>query len=396
MAGSGYRKRRIDARIPQSDMTLAPTLTTLRLTTMLPKTLRMQPEGPLRQRMRIPTLDGWRGVAILLVLVYHYELFFHNHPFWNCPFFAFGHHGVNIFFVLSGFVVTWTLRQEEKICLSGFYIRRFFRLMPAAWTYFLLLALLTAITSIKFFDKSVWSCLFFLSNDVPHYMDGTYTGQFWSLSLEEQFYIFWPPVLVCFGRRGGLFVSSLGAVAVAIYRYLHWSQYARFGIFMFFRTEVRADGLFVGCLLALLLEYSAAQRFFLAYGRWIIISCILPLMIDFYRFQTVVPLHENILIALMIGSTALNPTLLWGRILEFKYLKTTGMLSYGIYLWQGVFWRPMFGTLMFILLPTAVLASWCLIEKPSMALGRKLEARLRAAQRKLTGTLQANSDEMLT
>src|SRR5271168_2582322 len=86
---------------------------------------------------RIPTLDGWRGVAILLVLCNHIL------PQSNLSFL--GVDGVNIFFVLSGYLITTKLREERaqtgRISLISFYRRRFFRLMPSVWLYLAFLAL---------------------------------------------------------------------------------------------------------------------------------------------------------------------------------------------------------------------------------------------------------------
>src|SRR5580698_3001084 len=88
---------------------------------------------------RIPTLDGWRGLAVLLVLILHFQIFYNNHYFFNNRVFGFGEHGVAIFFVLSGFLITNNLCKRPKVDLLRFYIRRFFRLMPAAWAYLLAL-----------------------------------------------------------------------------------------------------------------------------------------------------------------------------------------------------------------------------------------------------------------
>src|ERR1700678_2855001 len=91
---------------------------------------------------RITVLDGWRGVAILLVLFDHIQ--FSIHGTYPQPWMQTGQHGVTIFFVLSGFLITSKL-IEKPIDLRHFYIRRFFRLMPAAWTYLAALAVVGAL-----------------------------------------------------------------------------------------------------------------------------------------------------------------------------------------------------------------------------------------------------------
>ena len=81
--------------------------------------------GTLPKMHRIPTLDGWRAIAITMVIAQHYGLA------------EIGRHGVGIFFVLSGYLITTNLIREREhngaIDLRSFYIRRFFRLMPCAW-----------------------------------------------------------------------------------------------------------------------------------------------------------------------------------------------------------------------------------------------------------------------
>ena len=81
---------------------------------------------------RIPALDGWRGIAILMVLADH--VIFNVWQRYPRPWMRTGTHGVTLFFVLSGFLITSNL-LAEPISLRKFYIRRFFRLIPTAWTF---------------------------------------------------------------------------------------------------------------------------------------------------------------------------------------------------------------------------------------------------------------------
>ena len=103
---------------------------------------------------RIPTLDGWRAIAILMVLITHFQ-----RSFLNTYYLDLGQHGVTIFFVLSGYLITATLLVRDAIDLPRFYIRRFFRIMPAAWTYLLVLCLVAAFTSMKTVGNSLTGCV---------------------------------------------------------------------------------------------------------------------------------------------------------------------------------------------------------------------------------------------
>src|ERR1700761_6122181 len=132
---------------------------------------------------RIPTLDGWRGIAIFMVMMSHFIAGYLVHPRLG-QWFNLGQHGVQIFFVLSGYLITSNLLCEDKIHLGRFYVRRLFRLMPAAWTYLLVLVALTAWTPLKIIGSDLWACLLFFRNYLPETVTNTCTEHFWSLSLE--------------------------------------------------------------------------------------------------------------------------------------------------------------------------------------------------------------------
>jgi peptidoglycan/LPS O-acetylase OafA/YrhL len=127
----------------------------------------------------------------------------------------------------------------------------------------------------------------------------------------------------------------------------------------------------------------AREQWFTAHSQTIFIVCLIPFLVDTYLFRRSIPLHEGVAIALMIGATVVNPTMLAGRILEMNYPKTTGLMSYSIYLWQQFLFRENWGQLAFVLLPTAAILSWRLIEQPCIRLGK----RLNRSKRELTSPL---------
>lgn len=323
----------------------------------------------------IPTLDGWRGIAVLLVLISHFEAGYFFQRSWHGSIFNTGQHGVQIFFVLSGYLITTTLLYEEKIHLGRFYVRRFFRLMPAAWAYLLVLALLTAFTRMKTIGNDAWACLLFFRNYVAETTANTCTEHFWSLSLEEQFYLAWPPVLALLGRKRATLAAAAAAVAIGIYRF--FAIDATHNFFAFQHTEFRADGLLVGCLLALLLKEAPVRAWFGRYGRPIFWACLPVFAWDVYRYaqQGRMTLNESVLIALLLASTSLHPAALPGRVLESQHLKAIGIMSYSIYLWQGLFFRANWGIYGPILFAASFMLSWRLLEQPGIQLGRRLLAR---------------------
>ncbi len=322
----------------------------------------------------IPTLDGWRCIAIVLVLLSHFQAAFLQHLFWDQKWLNAGQHGVQIFFVLSGYLITTNLLNEEKIHLVSFYVRRFFRLLPAAWLYLLFLAAITAFTRLKTIGHDAWACLFFYRNYVLETPGNTCTEHFWSLSLEEQFYLVWPPVLVLLGRKPAAILAAFATIGVAIYRIAFWNYFSH-GL-RFQHTEMRADALLVGCLLAYVLRRSAVREWIQKNGTVLFLGCIPPLLWDIYRFQDLIPLHETLLIAVVLSCTSLNPGMLFSRFLEWENIRFTGVISYSIYLWQGVFLRPAWGIFGPFLLPVAFLASYFLVERPCIRFARRLVERM--------------------
>ncbi|MFZ2021336.1 MAG: acyltransferase [Terracidiphilus sp.] len=319
------------------------------------------------EQNRIPTLDGWRAVAILLVLVAHYQANFYGRYFFS--WLEIGHHGVSIFFVISGYLITTLLISAERIDLRRFYLRRLFRLMPAAWTYLLFLFLLTAFTRIKALDGDIWGCLFFYRNYLGETATTMYTDHFWSLSLEEQFYLFWPPLLALLGRRRAGIVAVVAVVAISVVRFLNWNNYN------IHWATYDYDAPLTGCLLALALDREKVKLWFRNHGRVIFVPALLIFLFDIWKFHMLIPFHECIAIALMIGATVTNPGLISSHVLENQHLKLTGLISYSIYLWQQALLRPIWGFLGFFLLPIAAFVSWKFIEQPGINLGRRLMAR---------------------
>jgi peptidoglycan/LPS O-acetylase OafA/YrhL len=324
---------------------------------------------------RIPTLDGWRGIAILLVIVAHVQVFLLGHTFQGYAWLNFGQHGVSIFFVLSGYLITTLLLEEDKIDLKRFYLRRFFRLMPCAWAYLAFVGILASVRHVHIIGSDTWSCLFFFRNYYPavETQSNLLTTHFWSLSLEEQFYLTWPPLLVFVGRKWGLRAVAGSAVGCAVFRLIYWNSYARPGFGM--RSEVRVDALLVGCGLAFLLKRDAVRAWIIQYGAAVFWICVPIFVWHVYRYQALIPLSESILIATMIACTSVHPGSVPGRVLEWQHLKFTGMMSYSFYVWQQLFLRHSWGPFGILLLGAVGIGSWLLIEQPCIRLGRRLEHR---------------------
>jgi peptidoglycan/LPS O-acetylase OafA/YrhL len=342
----------------------------------------------LAQGNRIPTLDGWRGIAILMVLADHmvFAAFGHYPRAWMRT----GMHGVTIFFVLSGFLITSNL-LAEPIRLKQFYIRRVFRLMPIAWTFLAVLALLNLIGIHWTSVAEMCGCLFFYRN-----FQGAIgvAGHFWSLSIEEQFYLVWPSLLLLFGVRRCRWIAVLGAIAVAIYRFVFWSHY-RYGL-LSTHTEVRADALLVGCLLALVLpEYRDPIT---RWSRSLAIPAAALLVFAIFRFHDLQPLWETVSVAALLAFTALHPATPVSRMLAWKPLVWMGGISYTIYVWQEPFTLFHGANTLFafgVLLPPLVLASHYWIERPMRQWGRRISGTVSAPALPMLEALPESADSLL-
>jgi peptidoglycan/LPS O-acetylase OafA/YrhL len=347
----------------------------------------------------LPTLDGWRAMAILGVIICHAAdaPLGPAGPHAN----AIGHHltrlgayGVDIFFGISGLLICSRLVDELKrngrISLGGFYIRRACRILPAALVYLVAIGLLAMGGVLPVTHREWLSSLLFWRNYLPASPElYWYTGHFWSLAIEEHFYLLWPGILVLCGKRGALRLAVMLALGVAAWRSLDFRAHLSAGLFpavsFYGRTDIRLDGLLWGCAIALLL----AQRDWRArLARWLSPSLWLIVASAFVICVVVQPplamLALAMLIPLMLAGTMLHPHWRFSGLLESGAPRWIGRMSYSLYLWQQLFLasaslpRPLpFGILQqwplnVIAVFCCAVASYCLIEKPMIEAGRRL------------------------
>jgi peptidoglycan/LPS O-acetylase OafA/YrhL len=335
-----------------------------------------------------PALDGLRGLAISLVMVFHADETGLRGGFL----------GVDIFFVLSGFLITTLLLQEwrstQRIDLRQFIYRRALRLMPA------FLVLLVGFTTVSLLvldpdrarsnaidaiialcSLSNWAMAFNLHP--PNYLAHT-----WSLSIEEQYYLLWPLALMALLHRGRSMhqvatIVAVAAVATWILRValgLGGSSLER----LHYGLDTRADALLAGCLLGLLLsrQVLSSQRRYLTAPALGMLSCagilgllVLAALIEWpdrhvhYWYSPAVAL----LTALVIADIMLSERSRVRRALSTPVLVWLGSLSYGLYLWHAPIDRAMahFGfsplgilTLGSVLALGAASCSYYLLERP--------------------------------
>lgn len=226
---------------------------------------------------RLYGLDHLRAVAILLVLLYHYRAF--KHPGWIDSIGRFGWTGVDLFFVLSGFLISGQLFKEIEdkgsISLKTFYVKRFFRIIPA---YFFTLFLYFTIPFFR--EREVLSPLWkFVTFTQNYELDVINRGTFshaWSLCIEEQFYLILPLLLLIlmptklFRYMAVLMIAVIGFSMAA--RLMAWNEFIAAAdpsstdfwklwyMKIYYPTHTRLDGLGMGVLIGYLMQYSSMFR----------------------------------------------------------------------------------------------------------------------------------------
>jgi peptidoglycan/LPS O-acetylase OafA/YrhL len=354
------------------------------------------PKGP-----RIRTLDGWRGVAILMVVVQHAASWTrYTEQLWA----SLGTLGVDIFFVVSGYIITLRFLEEREatstIDLRGFYLRRAFRILPLVCTYLGTLCVLSLFVHFRDFHASeVLGSLFFIRNyQLAAFPKGYYTTHFWSLSIEEHFYFLWPLLLLRLGNRRAVWFAPIGAVACGMWRFYDcthpgsWIGRLFPGKELWFRqirTDARFDGLLLGCAVALLLFQPEVRAFILRNfpkETPIMAAVVLAWNVQFtHGWPT---LSSYLLVAIMLASTLVVEEGLAHKWLNARLLVWIGTISYSAYIWQELFLTrqlpnesPLgrFGMLPLNVIGLFAVAalSYYFIERPCIAYGRKMLARAR-------------------
>jgi peptidoglycan/LPS O-acetylase OafA/YrhL len=300
----------------------------------------------------VPALDGLRAIAVLSVLAFHS----------GCPGAELGWLGVDLFFVLSGFLITTLLLSEQSrggIRLGLFWGRRFLRLMPAYWLYsaavtYLLLVRQWGWTetrdgmSPELLVTSIW--LYFV-NYVPQsvvWEHQWFVAHLWSLAVEEQFYLVWPIVLsvgMTFGRRAVSAAAWLAVAALLVWRL------TPLGEAIGTQPTLAGRGLpiIVGCAVSLSLNGPLLSRARVLLDRtWVRLGTVL-LLIGFFGVATVAFTRLGVAqqtlmrywapvlwfqFAAVIAMIWFGPTDVLARALAWRPAVFIGRISYGVYLYH--------------------------------------------------------------
>jgi peptidoglycan/LPS O-acetylase OafA/YrhL len=320
---------------------------------------------------RIPSLDGLRAISITLVVLSHWVT-------WNriSPQLveSYGKLGVHVFFVLSGYLITNLLLREYEhtstISLRSFYIRRAYRIFPAAFVFL-------AIVIFLFWPQMRWyhvaAALFYVAN-----MDGSRPwifGHLWSLSIEEQFYLLWPfsikkwyrhktAILLCVCMAAPMFRAALYAFKVR-------------GGPLFGSLPIRADQLAIGCLLAIFGPRLPKISGYLALAM-VSLAVLIPGFPASSAARTLLMLFVlRPLLHVSIAGCVMHVIQVPYRALNWSPVAWLGKISYSVYLWQELFYPDSALHLGNAGLPATLVCaclSYYLVEQPMLRL-RELRAR---------------------
>ena len=294
----------------------------------------------------IPILDGWRAIAIFLVLAFHG---LYNSDLTRSPHLQklsevtgrLGAFGVLIFFCISGNLITQRLlietRMMGRLSLSAFYIKRAFRILPPLFVYLLAILLLFFLGSIKLEPRD-WSAPLFIAN----YLQGSwYTSHFWSLSVEEHFYLFWPVCALVAGWRKSMWIGLAVICSVAVWRPWRLHHVASMAATLQ-HTDMRVDYIMCGAVLAIAMEVYPSSRLVLRrLGTLPGLTLLVVLLLGSTQVRRVdLRSLQAIVIALIVCASWVANEPFVGRVLGNRYLLFFGKLSYSLYIWQQLFLAP--------------------------------------------------------
>jgi peptidoglycan/LPS O-acetylase OafA/YrhL len=326
-----------------------------------------------------PALDGLRAICLVLVIF--------NHMHEKIPPLIKGGLGVDIFFVLSGFLITTLLlREKEKygsVSLKGFYTRRAFRILPV---YFFVLSLYFPVTWMLH-DQGRWNALLvalpYLVSFMQEFRPVTAIGVFghsWSLGYEEKFYLLWPVlVLVLYPfRRPRILLLLLMGVAIVLAPGMYFSR--------------AYGGLFFGSLLGVLLDRGSRNRiqpYFYYLNHWVALGAVIVTYFLFVLYHAPILLFSG-MVTLLVATLVLRVGMV-RSLLSHPLIVLMGKRSYAMYLvhvlvlnaaaavarrghvdnWYVVLPMTYFGSF------TVATVLFYILEKPSIERGRALSAKFR-------------------
>lgn len=346
-------------------------------------------------------LDGLRFFAVLMVMIAHWLQWQWTNPLvTNFPFV----HGVTLFFVLSGFLITRILLSNKDeaesrnttktYLLKNFYIRRFLRIFPI---YYLLIAFLYFIDYNN--TREIFPWLVTYTSNIYQSIENVYVGDFnhfWSLAVEEQFYMFWP-FLILFIKPKRIFEAIVITILLAISTKLYLFMYVDKWMATSYFTLACMHALGLGALLSYITLYKKSFAEKLSNPIWLYILGVVYLGLLYMQSELQLAWYKEVVdeiifafLSALIILRASNNGFKFGMkyVLESKFVSYAGKISYGLYVYHlfmpslfyyiaptiGINISNKYTTFVAFYFLTFLVAhfSWILIEKPISKLKHKV------------------------
>lgn len=368
----------------------------------------------------IPVLDGVRGMAVLIVLLFHFwqSLGAYHHQFspqWSrlLSLASIGQKGVDLFFVLSGFLITGILLRTKGSAhyFKTFYIRRSLRIFPLYFAVMIGCLVAGAIWSLPAYQwHNNWWYLLYLQNFGDTFWPGSVAGpeHFWSLAVEEHFYFFWPLVVLLLNRRQLVYFSGSVIVSAILVRVVFLLS----GLDVFTFTLCRMDTLAVGALLAILFtdlqsweKIVKATHWFvlpvagITFGSFFVLSGTANPVLQTFKYSLFACLCGFVLV-LSLSPARSNP---FPGLFRFSWLRSMGKTSYAMYVFhpfiyavvigrfykaqwspvRGDFWPALSIELVLAITLTVLVskASWVALEHPLIKMKERFQYEDRTIER---------------
>lgn len=356
---------------------------------------------------KYPSLDGLRAVSISFVLFSHlnkkFELFSAEAKAQVAvnDFVKQGNLGVHVFFVISGFLITSLLLREQEqtgaVSLTGFYVRRFLRILPVALLYIAVLLVLNQLVHLQVKTATFLHLLTFTENFDPNY--NWYAGHYWSLSIEEQFYLLFP-ALFKWSRKvyknTALFLLILSpAVRISNTHFAaDFSEAVKSGL-IYLDNFLNAGmvSILVGSFTAIVLfgkRFAIRRQTGATVLQVVLMSVII--LVHYHLPEPFAGIQQwlsALLIAVFLVSTLVYRHNFIFRFLNHPFVMRIGVLSYSLYIWQQLFsnraswgaWgsHPFLFVFQLVAIGAVAYLSYAFFESPFLKLKGKLHSK-KAAQ----------------
>ena len=301
----------------------------------------------------LPSLDGWRAIAILLVVLSHLRI--------SAPsvfdiyrriaaYLFFGGLGVQIFFVLSGFLITTLLIREKqrngKINIKAFFIRRSLRIFPVLYLYLSILFIINYYLNLKLNICYFLGPALYIQNFAP-FGSVWLIGHTWSLGVEEQFYLIWPFLFLKLKRS--IYVVTIILLIIPIITVLSYSN-NELNTILLVPFLKPASSIFYGALMSIFV-YKLHHRIDfkqILYKRFVFLAVLITYFAEYYTSQgkfskLLLPFGDtltNISICYVILYSLIQRNSILFKVLNSKIAVELGIISYSLYIWQQLFILP--------------------------------------------------------